>query len=123
MSDTPIIFDELRTPLQITNRLSWVTFYLRKATATISAERAAYVKLKEDYSKAFKRARLDAVGTVAEREDQAYLATADLHEQMSIAEMALQYSKEKKADLQDELSTLQTEAGLVKIEMQMAGRG
>lgn len=115
-------FTELRTPLQIVNRIQWVLHYLRLATKTINDLREEYVSLKDDYQLAFKQARIEAEGTVAEREDQAYIKTADLKKVMDTAEQALQFAKEKKSDLDSELSALQTEAGLVKKEMELTGK-
>jgi hypothetical protein len=116
----------LRTPLQVTNRMLWVLHYLRVATFTINELREAAADASEAYSKACKQYKFEhrkEGGTVGDRDDAAQLANWDAYSEMVKAELAHQYAKEKKSDLKDELSALQTEAKLVLGEMAMAGRG
>lgn len=125
MPDKPEQLAELRTPLQIVNRIGWVLHYLKKATKAINDLRARYTEAKDDYSiavKQYKYDHRDEGGTVDQRQEYAELACKDLYAVMRAAELELQFAKEKKDDLASELSALQTEAGLVKQELNLQGK-
>lgn len=121
----PKALDTLRTPLDITNRMHWVLHYLRFATDTINELREAYVDAKDAYSKASKTYQINLEGrrSKEDRENRAQIEYWDLYAAMTAAELALAYAKEKKSDLETELSSLQTESRLVLGEMALAGRG
>jgi hypothetical protein len=123
-SKGPEALEDLRTPLEIVNRMQWILFYLSRATRTIKDLRNNYVDAKDAYSKASKLHMRDNAGkgSIADRESNAQLDNWELYEDMVTAEKALQFAKEKKSDLEQELSLLQTESKLVIAEMQMAGR-
>lgn len=108
---------ELRSPLEVINRMDWVLTQAKKGTLVIHQAREDYLQKKHDYLLAYKIARLDATGTVGDREDSAQIANWEKFQQMEVAELALQHAREKRRDLEDELSKLQTEAGLVKVEL------
>jgi hypothetical protein len=114
---------ELRTPLEIINRMDWVLHYAKLGTNVVSEARSGYLDAKLAYLKAFMTSKLEnrlGLGTVGDREAQAQLDNWELFQAMEIAELALQHAREKRRDLEDELSKLQSEAGLIKKEMEMA---
>ena len=129
MSDEqPVRLDELRTPLQLVNRMEWVLHYAKKATHAIGNPedglKARYLKAKMAYLKA----RLNYLaenqkGTKTDREDAAQLENWDLFEAMNQAELELQYARDKQSDLERELSKLQSESRLIIKELELAGRG
>jgi hypothetical protein len=127
--DRPNVRDELRTPLQIDNRMEWILFYIRKATRAIGDPETGYRKqfldAKDAYERAHKQSKLDDEqgGTVGDREDRAQLANWELYKAMKQAEQVLKYAQEKKADLEGELSKCQSETKLIIKEMELAGRG
>jgi hypothetical protein len=111
---------ELRTPLDVINRMDWVLHYAKLGTNVIAETRQTYLEAKLAYQKAFMRDKIDATGGIDIRETIAQSDNWGLYEAMEIAGNALQYAKEKRRDLEDELSKLQSEAGLIKKEMEMA---
>ena len=129
MSDEPVQRQELRTPLQITNRMEWVLHYAKKATHTIGNPEDGLKKRYLDDKDAYTKARLlhlaesAGSGTKTDREDAAQLAHWDLFQAMNQAELELQYARDKQSDLERELSKLQTESRLVIKELELAGRG
>ncbi len=124
-AEEPVVLDELRTPLQIVNRMNWVLFYLRKSTHAIDELRNTYVDAKDAYSKASKITQISLAGQGAkeDRENRAQVENWELYDAMQTAEKALAYAKEKRKDLEVELSAIQSETKLVIAEMQLAGRG
>jgi hypothetical protein len=127
MSDEPTYLQQLRTPLDLVNRLEWVTFYLRKSTGVIHDLRNTYIAASDAYSRAYKQSKLDLrsdpnSGTVGDREDQAQLDNWQLFTQMNEAKSTLDYAKEKKADLESEQSKLQSEGRLIIKEMELSGK-
>jgi hypothetical protein len=108
---------ELRTPHQIIARLDEVMFQAKKATQIIYQARTDHLRAKHAYLREFKQAKLEAKGTVSDREDQAQIDNWALFQVMEIAEAALLHAREMRRDLEDELSKLQTEARLVRDEM------
>jgi hypothetical protein len=111
---------ELRTPLEVVNRMDWVLYYCKTGTGVIYEARSYYLEAKLAYQRAFMASKLAATGTVGDREALAQLDNWELYEAQEIAELALQHAREKRRDLEDELSKLQSEAGLIKKEMEMA---
>lgn len=116
--------DDLRTPLEITNRMQWALHYLRKATYVINNLRDEYVAAKNAYSKASKTYQISLAGqgSKEDRENRAQIHCWDLYEKMTVAEKALQFAREKKEDLERELSAIQSETKLVIAEQQLSGR-
>ncbi|QRY51820.1 hypothetical protein [Mycolicibacterium septicum] len=116
--------DDLRTPLEITNRMQWVLHYLRKATYVINGLRDDFVDAKNAYSKASKTFQIGLAGqgSKEDRENRAQIEHWDLYEKMTVAEKALQFAREKKSDLESELSSIQSEVKLVISEQQLSGR-
>ncbi|AID58902.1 hypothetical protein PBI_GAIA_83 [Mycobacterium phage Gaia] len=119
---TPL--DDLRTPLEITNRMQWVLHYLRKATYVINELRDDFVEKKNAYLKASKTFQISIAGQGSreDRENRAQIEHWELYEAMTVAEKALQFAREKKSDLEAELSAIQSETKLVIAEQQLAGR-
>lgn len=122
--EKPPQFEDLRTPLEIVNRMQYLLFYLGKATRTIKELREAAVKAKDEYSKASKMHQISLAGkgSKEDRENRGQVENWELYEDWQVKDLALQFAKEKKEDLEQELSLLQTESRLVIHEMQMAGR-
>lgn len=119
---TPL--DDLRTPLEISNRMQWVLHYLRKSTYAIKELREAHIDAKNAYLKASKMAqiRLAGQGSQSDRENKAQIECWDLYEAMIVAEKAVQFAREKRSDLEAELSAIQSETKLVIAEMGLSGR-
>lgn len=124
MTDQPTLLDELPTPLEIVNRQQWLLFYLQKSTHVIRELREAHVDAKDAYSKAAKMhvVSMAGQGSAADRESAAQLANWELYDAMVVAAKAHDYAKEKRGDLEVELSVSQSQSKLVIAEMQMAGR-
>lgn len=110
---------ELRTPLEVINRMDWVMSHVRRGTQVIHEARSEYLQKKHEYLLAYKLSKLDATGTVGDREDSAQVANWEKFQAMEIAELALQHAKEKRRDLEDELSKLQTESALIRAELSL----
>lgn len=100
--------------------MDYVLHYSRLGTNVISEARSEYIEAKLAYQRAFMESKLAAVGTVGDREAQAQLDNWELFKAMEIAELALLHARDKRRDLEDELSKLQSESGLIKKEMEMA---
>jgi hypothetical protein len=111
---------ELRSPHQIIARLDEVMYQAKKATQIIYQARSDYLKAKHAYLREFKASKLEAKGTVSDREDQAQTDNWNAFVNMEIAEAALLHAREMRRDLEDELSKLQTEARLVRDEMALS---
>jgi hypothetical protein len=110
----------VRTPQEIIVCLDEVMYEARNATGIVGQARAEYLWAKHKYLRAFKGSKLNAKGTVSDREDQAQLDHFDLFQTMEVAEAALLHARELRKDLEDELSKLQTEARLVRDEMALS---
>lgn len=112
--------NELRSPLEIVNQMDWVLRMAKRGTRVINQATAQYLEAKHAYQLAYKHSKLAATGTVGDREDSAQRDNWEKFVAMEIAELALKHAKEKRRDLEDELSKLQTEAGLVRTELNLA---
>lgn len=116
---------ELPTPLELVNQIGRAQFYAKKGTAKVNELRRAYLKAKEAYSKAYKQTKIDLAQSgermsQADRDDKAQLENWDLFVAMNEAEAVLQYAREKRDDLKDDLSAAQTESKLVMKELELA---
>ena len=128
VSDEPVRLQELRTPLQLVNRMEWVMHYAKKATQAIGDPedglKARYLAAKMSYMKArLAHMAENPKGTKTDREDAAQLANWDLFQTMNLAELELTYARDKQSDLERELSKLQSESRLIIKELELAGRG
>lgn len=110
---------QLRTPLELVQRMDAVLGYARKGTKIIHQAHADYLKAKHDYNLAYMKAKLAADGTVGDREAKAQLENWELFTAMEIAEMAMKHAQDKRKELLDELSKLQSEAALLRADMSL----
>ncbi len=120
----PELLTELRTPLEIVNRQRQLLYFLGRSTHKIRRLREEFVDAKDAYNKKAFASQLALAGKGSEksREQAAQLEHWDLYIAMKVAEKALEYSKDKRKDLEVELSQTQSETKLVISEMSLAGR-
>jgi hypothetical protein len=112
--------DELPTPLQLVNEMDRVLHFGRKGTQVIHELREAFLAAKLAYTKAALYHKSALTCSQAAKEDSAQLEHFDLYTVMAQAEVALIYAKEKRDDLERELSALQSKSRLVIKEMEMS---
>lgn len=110
---------ELRTPLELVRRMDEVLRFAKRGTKVIHEAHATYLEAKHAYQLAFMKAKLDADGTVGDREAIAQTNNWELFQAMEIAEMAMKHAQDKRRELIDELSKLQSEAALLRADMSL----
>lgn len=112
--------EDLRTPLQLANEMDRVLHFMKKGTNAVNELRKAFLAAKNRYLGAFLLFRREVTGAQAEKDNEAQLANWDFYVAMTEAESEVAYAKDKLADLERELSKLQTESRLVIKEMEMS---
>ncbi|WP_147404146.1 hypothetical protein [Nocardia panacis] len=84
---------------------------------------SVYAHAKNELEKATARAYMAHKGPAHEKKYAAILATAELRDKLTVADIAYHYAKSRSESLKDQLSAVQSIGASVRSQYEIAGRG
>lgn len=114
---------EVWSPVAVEQRLAYIDDQITKGVDALAEAYSAYAHAKNALEKANARAYMNYTGPAHAKKYAAILATEQLRDELTVADIAYHYAKSHSEALKDQLSAVQSIGASVRAQYEVAGRG
>lgn len=114
---------EVWSPVAVEDRLAYIDDQITKGVDALAEAYSAYAHAKNELEKATARAYMAYSGPAHAKKYAAIMATEELRDRLTVADIAYHYAKSYSESLKDQLSAVQSIGASVRAQYEVAGRG
>ena len=111
------------SPVAVEQRLAYIDDQITQGVDALAEAYSKYAHAKNELEKANARAFMNYSGALGAKKYAAIVATTELRDQLTVADIAYHYAKTRSEALKDQLSAVQSIGASVRAQYEIAGRG